>query len=129
NGGTGILISATGLEGTDGSILFAGSAITNNMTGIMVDNADAKAPLLLTFGSTRIGGGVDGLVLSGGGIALTGGGGMIPGGSTVGGGLTPGDGLFGGTLGSLAFSGQSGDFIHLENGALFQPGQPTVIDA
>jgi hypothetical protein len=129
NVGAGILISAIALEGTDGSILFGDTGITGNVTGILVEDADAMMPLHLTFGSTRISGGVDGLVLSGPGIALTGGGGMIPGGSSVGGGTTPGDGLFGGSLGTLAFSGQSGDFIRLENGALFNPGMPTVIDA
>ena len=129
NGGACILIAATGLDGTNGSILFGDAAITGNMTGIMVENDDATAPLLLTFETTRIGGGVDGLVLSGSGIGLTGGGGTIPGGSTVGGGNTAGDGLFGGSLGALAFSDQTGDFIRLENGALFAPGTPTVIDA
>jgi hypothetical protein len=129
NGGAGVLIAATGLDGTNGSILFGDAAITGNMTGIMVENDDAMAPLLLTFETTRIGGGVDGLVLSGSGIALTGGGGTIPGGSTVGGGNTAGDGLFGGSLGALAFTDQTGDFIRLENGALFAPGTPTVIDA
>ena len=129
NIGAGILISAVALEGTDGSILFGDTGITGNVTGILVEDADAMMPLHLTFGSARISGGVDGLVLSGPGIALTGGGGMIPGGSSVGGGAAPGDGLFGGSLGTLAFGGQSGDFIRLENGALFNPGMPTVIDA
>ena len=129
NGGAGILIAASAVGGTDGSILFGDAAITGNMTGIMVENDDAMASLLLTFESTRIGGGVDGLVLSGGGIALTGGGAPIHGGSKVGGGMAPGDGLFGGSLGELVLSGQTGDFIRLENGALFAPGTPTVIDA
>ena len=129
NGGTGIDIAASAVAGTNGSILFGNASITDNVTGILVDNADTMAPLLLTFGATEISGGVDGLVLSGPGIALSGGGGAIPSGITVGGGMAPGDGVFGGSLGTLAFSGQSGDFIRLENGALFNPGTPTVIDA
>jgi hypothetical protein len=125
----GIRITASALAGTNGSILFGNATITDNVTGIMVESADATAPLLLTFGSTTISGGTDGLVLSGAGIALTGGGGALPSGITSGGGMAPGDRKFGGSLGTLAFSGQSGDFIRLENGALFEPGEPTVIDA
>ncbi|HXV24700.1 MAG TPA: hypothetical protein VED46_10620, partial [Alphaproteobacteria bacterium] len=128
-GGVGINVIATGAPGTDGSILFGNTTITDNMTGILVENADAQAPLLLTFGPTTINGGADALVLSGAGLALTGGGGMIPGGSLVGGGMMPGDGLFGGSLGTLSFNGQTGTFVTLMNGALFDPGMPTVIDA
>jgi hypothetical protein len=129
NGGAGVLIAATGLDWHQWLDPVRGCRDHRNMTGIMVENDDAMAPLLLTFETTRIGGGLDGLVLSGSGIALTGGGGTIPGGSTVGGGNTAGDGLFGGSLGALAFTDQTGDFIRLENGALFAPGTPTVIDA
>ncbi|HXV28953.1 MAG TPA: right-handed parallel beta-helix repeat-containing protein, partial [Sinorhizobium sp.] len=128
NGVNGIAISASGLGMTDGSILFGITTITDNMTGILVNNANAQAPLLITFGPTTINGGVDGLFLSGAGIGLTGGG-SIPGGSPVGGGVMPGDNLFGGSLGNLAFNGQTGTFVTLMNGALFDPGMPTVIDA
>ena len=41
----------------------------------------------------------------------------------------PGDGHFGGSLGTLTLSGQTGDFIRLQDGALFNPGTPTVINA
>ena len=36
--------------------------------------------------------------------------------------------LVGNTLGSTVFNGQSGNYIVLENGALFDPGAPTVIN-
>ena len=104
------------------------------MTGILIDASPpapiaAPGPLLITFGATTINGGTTGLVLSGTGLALTGGGGAVPGGAPIGGGMAPGDGLFGGSLGSLAFAGQSGNYIEFQNGALFDPGMPTVIDA
>jgi parallel beta-helix repeat protein len=36
---------------------------------------------------------------------------------------------FGGTIGSQTFNGQSDFYIELDNGALFNPGTPTVLDA
>ena len=41
----------------------------------------------------------------------------------------PGVALAGNTLNDTVFVGQNGNFIELRNGALFGPGQPTVVDA
>jgi hypothetical protein len=129
NGDTGIRIIVNGVPSTDGSILFGKVSLANNPRGILVGAAEPLLPVLLTFLNTQISGGVNGLILQGAGIRLTGGGGAIPGGSSVGGGLMPGDGHFGGSLGTLTLSGQTGDFIRLQDGALFNPGTPTVINA
>ena len=41
----------------------------------------------------------------------------------------PGVSLVDNTLNDTVFAGQNGNYIELRNGALFEPGQPTVVDA
>jgi hypothetical protein len=144
NGDFGVRIVVPLDVAAGGSVVFGTNTITDHVTGILIDTTgDGEGggddlgggtladtgPLLITFGATTIEGGDTGLVLSGLGLALTGGGGAVPGGTPIGGGTMPGDGVFGGSLGSLVFTGQGGDYIVLTNGALFHPGMPTVIDA
>jgi uncharacterized delta-60 repeat protein len=103
-GGTTISTGGAGtgilVSGVKASATVSSTAITNSTTGIEADNG------LITIGTgDTIAGGTTGLALNGSSTAV-----------------------IGNTLNNLAFSGQSGNYITLANGALYN-SSPVTLDA
>ena len=100
----GILLSTFFGAGT--SAVIGGNTLSDNTTGVYVgfNSADSSSVQFLT--GNQISGGANGLIFNGAGIDIV-----------------------GNTLSDVVFSGQSSRYVGLYNGAEFQPGEPTVIDA
>ena len=109
--GTGgaLLVDNTGVAGTDGRLNLGAAGFVggagSSVIEVVTDAGNAGVDIDFT-GAATITGGAIGLLLSG-----------------------PGIDVLNNTLGSIAFAGQTGDYITLANAAEFLPGGPTVIDA
>ncbi len=109
--GTGgsLLVDNTGVTGPDGRLVLGSAAFIGGAgsTVLEVLTAIGNAGVILDFpGAATFTDGATGIRLSGPGVSIV-----------------------GNTLGAIAFNGQTGNFIELTDGALFDPGDPTVIDA
>ena len=109
--GTGgaLLVDNTGVAGTNGRLNLGSAAYVGGAgsTVLEVLTDTGNAGVILDFsGTATFTGGTTGIRLSG-----------------------PGIDVINNTLGSIAFSGQTGDYMTLANGAEFLPGSPTIIDA
>tara|TARA_R110002126_G_scaffold279836_1_gene426941 strand:- start:98353 stop:103341 length:4989 start_codon:yes stop_codon:yes gene_type:complete len=99
----GILLTTFFGAGTSATI--AGTALTDNTVGVNI-GFNASDSTAVTFGAGNIiTGGDDGLRLIGTNVDIV-----------------------GNTLSDIVFGGQSDQFVSFENGALFAPGTPSVID-
>ncbi len=108
--GTGgaLLVDNTGIPGPDGRlnlgaaayIAGAGSTVFEVLTDV------GNAGVAVDFnGAASFTGGATGMRLTGPGVSIV-----------------------GKSLGAIAFNGQTGNFIELTDGALFEPGRPTIIN-
>ena len=110
-GGTGVEVSQVAGSGLVGSLIIDGLLVRDpSSVGIRIANTNAadRLEVALTNGVTIQGGASPndvGLIFDGLGLSLT-----------------------GNTLADTRFEGQNGNFIELKNGALFEPGRPTLID-
>ena len=107
-GNFGINLVQTGNAGNNGLVEISNTLISDALnTGIRIRNGNASNTLETTIQeNVTIVGGQKGMLFIGPGLSLT-----------------------GDTLGNTSFVGTLGNFIELQNGALFDPGQPTLIDA
>ena len=113
-GAFGVVATQAFRDGVDGQLVLDGLTVANSTEAALTFSTD---PLLQNQrlsvalqNAVAIEGGAspddDGIVLEGPGVALA-----------------------GDTLNDTAFAGQNGNYIELRNRALFEPGQPTVVDA
>ncbi len=109
--GTGgaLLVDNTGVAGTDGLLNVGAAAYVggggSTVFEVLTDTGNAGVDIDFN-GAATFDGGATGIRLSG-----------------------PGIDILNDTLGTIAFTNQTTNYIELANGAEFQPGAPTVIDA